>query len=178
MPGYEVSGTAKYKGFSLGLSVARSWPSLKGRLIADVYELAATTGNVFILTASYTIQRTGLSITWLSRFVTDLNYCSYSPYRNGPTDIDRRPSNCPKTPGIFYVHKPGYGVSSFFVTYKPTYKKLKGLSLNAVFNNVFNQQYIDQASPVMSPDEPNQDKYARGMAEPGFNARFEISYKF
>ncbi|BBI23042.1 hypothetical protein [Helicobacter pylori] len=46
------------------------------------------------------------------------------------------------------------------------------------FTNVFNQQYIDQASPVMSPDEPNQDKYARGMAEPGFNARFEISYKF
>ncbi|WP_033637588.1 hypothetical protein, partial [Helicobacter pylori] len=41
----------------------------------------ATTGNVFILTASYTIPRTGLSITWLSRFVTDLNYCSYSPYR-------------------------------------------------------------------------------------------------
>ncbi len=178
VPGYEVSGTAKYKGFSLGLSVARSWPSLKGRLIADVYELVATTGNVFILTASYTIPRTGLSITWLSRFVTDLSYCSYSPYRNGPTDIDRRPSNCPKTPGIFYVHKPGYGVSSFFITYKPTYKKLKGLSLNAVFNNVFNQQYIDQASPVMSPDEPNQDKYARGMAEPGFNARFEISYKF
>ncbi|WP_316244755.1 TonB-dependent receptor [Helicobacter pylori] len=30
VPGYEVSGTAKYKGFSLGLSVARSWPSLKG----------------------------------------------------------------------------------------------------------------------------------------------------
>ncbi len=178
VPGYEVSGTAKYKGFSLGLSVARSWPSLKGRLIADVYELAATTGNVFILTASYTIPRTGLSITWLSRFVTDLSYCSYSPYRNGSTDIDRRPSNCPKTPGIFHVHKPGYGVSSFFITYKPTYKKLKGLSLNAVFNNVFNQQYIDQASPVMSPDEPNQDKYARGMAEPGFNARFEISYKF
>ncbi|GAA6960140.1 hypothetical protein ID0050_13210 [Helicobacter pylori] len=50
--------------------------------------------------------------------------------------------------------------------------------MNAVFNNVFNQQYIDQASPVMSPDEPNQDKYASGMAEPGFNARFEISYKF
>lgn len=73
---------------------------------------------------------------------------------------------------------PGYGVSSFFITYKPTYKKLEGLSLNAVFNNVFNQQYIDQASPVMSPDEPNQDKYARGMAEPGFNARFEVSYKF
>ncbi|WP_104713484.1 TonB-dependent receptor domain-containing protein [Helicobacter cetorum] len=178
IPGYEVSGTGKYKGFSLGLSVGRSWPSLKGHMIADAYELAATTGNTFILTASYNISRIGLSFTWLSRFVTTLDYCAYNMYRNGPTDIDRQPSNCAKKPGIFHVHKPGYGISSFFVTYKPTQKKYQGLSVNLVFNNIFNKQYINQASPVMSPDEPNQDKYARGMAEPGFNARFEVAYKF
>lgn len=62
--GYEVLGMVKYNGFFLGLSVARLWFFLKGRLIVDVYELAVIIGNVFILMVSYMILCIGFSIIW------------------------------------------------------------------------------------------------------------------
>lgn len=138
MLGYEVLGIVKYKGFFLGLSVAWLWFFLKGRLIVDVYELVVIIGNVFILMVSYMILCIGFSIIWFLCFVMDLSYCFYSFYCNGFMDIDRWFSDCFKMFGIFYVYKFGYGVSSFFIIYKFIYKKFKGLSLNVVFNNVFN----------------------------------------
>lgn len=78
------------------------------------------------------------------------------------------------------MHKPGYGVSNFYINWSPkTKSRWKGLLLSAVFNNVFNKFYVDQTSPyVMSPDMPGTDAIKRAIAEPGFNARFEVAYKW
>uniref|UniRef100_UPI000EAF6AD1 TonB-dependent receptor domain-containing protein n=1 Tax=Helicobacter vulpis TaxID=2316076 RepID=UPI000EAF6AD1 len=177
--GYEVSGNVKYKGFTGTFSIARSWPTVanptgyrKGYyLLADTYALAATYGNVFILKADYVFKHAGLSLTWLSRFVTNMYYNGYSIYYPGY--------------GLMPVHKPGYGVSSVFVNWVPPYKRWNGLRLSAVFNNIFNKQYVNQTSVWQaSADAPHEDMIARNghirmaLPEPGFNARFEISYQY
>ncbi|BCZ17138.1 Iron-regulated outer membrane protein FrpB [Helicobacter sp. NHP19-003] len=177
--GYEVSGNVKYKGFTGTFSIARSWPTVanptgyhKGYyLLADTYALAATYGNVFILKADYVFKHAGLSLTWLSRFVTNMFYNGYSIYYPGY--------------GLMPVHKPGYGVHSIFVNWTPPYKHWSGLRLSAVFNNIFNKQYVNQTSVWQaSADAPHEDMVARNghirmaLPEPGFNARFEISYQY
>ncbi|RVZ22779.1 TonB-dependent receptor, partial [Helicobacter pylori] len=70
--GYEVGGTFRYKGVSLNVGISRTWPTTRGYLMADSYELAASTGNVFIIKLDYTIPKTGINLAWLSRFVTGL----------------------------------------------------------------------------------------------------------
>ncbi|CCM73655.1 iron-regulated outer membrane protein (frpB) [Helicobacter heilmannii ASB1.4] len=177
--GYEVSGNVKYKGFTGTFSIARSWPTVANPtgyhrgyyLLADTYALAATYGNVFILKADYVFKHAGLSLTWLSRFVTNMFYNGYSIYYPGY--------------GLMPVHKPGYGVSSIFVNWVPPYKHWNGLRLSAVFNNIFNKYYVNQTSVWQaSADAPHEDMVARAgqirmaLPEPGFNARFEISYQY
>ncbi|MDU9800126.1 hypothetical protein RGC54_11400, partial [Helicobacter pylori] len=78
--GYEVGGTFKYKGVSLNVGISRTWPTTRGYLMADSYELAASTGNVFIIKLDYTIPKTGINLAWLSRFVTGLDYCGFDIY--------------------------------------------------------------------------------------------------
>ncbi len=169
--GYEVGGTFKYKGFMLDVAVSRSWPTVKGHLLADSYELAASTGNVIIAKADYTFKRAGLNISWLARFVTNLDYLGY--------DIYAPNYEGGYGPGLVKLHKPGYGVHSLYVNWDMPFKRFKGLLLSAVFNNIFNKYYVDQASPfIMSPDDPATDKVVRAIAQPGFNARFEVAYKF
>lgn len=173
--GYEVSGNVKYKGFTGTFSFARSWPTAnvhgKYYLLADTYALAATYGNVFILKADYTFKRAGLTFTWLSRFVTNMFYNGYSIYYPGY--------------GLMPIHKPGYGVSSIFANWSPPSGRLRGLLLSAVFNNIFNKQYVNQTSVWQaSADAPHEDMIPRygqvrmALPEPGFNARFEVSYQF
>ncbi len=173
--GYEVSGNVRYKNFTGTFSFARSWPTAnvngKYYLLADTYALAATYGNVFILKGDYTIPRAGLTFTWLSRFVTNMYYNGYSIYYPGY--------------GLMPIHKPGYGVSSIFVNWSPPSGRMKGLLLSAVFNNIFNKQYVNQTSVWQaSADAPHDDMIATAghirmaLPEPGFNARFEISYQF
>lgn len=173
--GYEVSGNVKYKGFTGTFSIARSWPTanVKGKyyLLADTYALAATYGNVFILKADYVFKRAGLSLTWLSRFVTNMYYNGYSIYYPGY--------------GLIPIHKPGYGVHNIYVNWTPPYKRFNGLRLSAVFNNIFNKQYVSQTSVWQaSADAPHGDMLARNgqirmaLPEPGFNARFEIVYQY
>ncbi|WP_120803767.1 TonB-dependent receptor [Helicobacter pylori] len=183
--GYEVGGTFKYKGVSLNVGVSRTWPTTRGYLMADSYELAASTGNVFIIKLDYTIPKTGINLAWLSRFVTGLDYCGFDIYLpdygtaekpKTPTDL----AKCGSQLGLVHMHKPGYGVSNFYINWSPkTKSRWKGLLLSAVFNNVFNKFYVDQTSPyVMSPDMPGTDAVKRAIAEPGFNARFEVAYKW
>ncbi|WP_104706795.1 TonB-dependent receptor domain-containing protein [Helicobacter bizzozeronii] len=177
--GYELSGNVRYKGFVGTFSFARSWPTVASPygkrgsydLLADTYALAATYGNVVILKADYTFQRAGLTLTWLSRFVTNMYYNGYSIYYPGY--------------GTMKIHKPGYGVSSIFVNWSPPHGRMKGLLLSAVFNNIFNKQYVNQTSVWQaSADAPHDDMIATAghirmaLPEPGFNARFEISYQF
>ncbi|MGL2780947.1 TonB-dependent receptor [Helicobacter pylori] len=167
--GYEVSGNVKYKNFLGTFSVARSWPTARGHLLADTYALAATTGNVFILKADYDIRRWGLTLTWLSRFVTNMYYEGYSIYY-------------PQY-GLIKIHKPGYGVHNIFINWTPPSKKWQGLRISAVFNNILNKQYVDQTSVFQaSADAPASDMIPKGkrmaLPAPGFNARFEVSYQF
>ncbi|WP_104747508.1 TonB-dependent receptor domain-containing protein [Helicobacter cetorum] len=167
--GYEVSGNIKYKNFLGTFSVARSWPTAEGHLLADTYALAATTGNVFILKADYRIPRWGLTLTWLSRFVTNMFYEGYSIYY-------------PQW-GLMKIHKPGYGVHNVFINWNPPGSKWKGLQLSAVFNNILNKQYVDQTSVWQaSADAPASDMIPKdkrmALPAPGFNARLQVSYQF
>lgn len=38
--------------------------------------------------------------------------------------------------------------------------------------------WIKQAPMFISPDMPGTDAVKRAIAEPGFNARFEVAYKW
>ncbi|PAF43019.1 TonB-dependent receptor [Helicobacter sp. 11S03491-1] len=162
--GYELGATFNYGNFLASVGFSRSYPTVRGRLISDTYELGATTGNNYILKLEYNFTSIGLDLQWLSRFVQDLSYDGYDIYNED----------------FSHVHKAGYGVHNIFINYTPT--KIKGLTFSIALNNLFNKFYIDQTSPLKveadgkASDSINQVRKA--LAQPGFDGRFEISYKF
>ncbi|PAF47772.1 hypothetical protein BKH46_02735 [Helicobacter sp. 12S02634-8] len=162
--GYELGASFNYENFVATLGFARSYPTAKGYLIADTYELGATTGFNYTLRLQYTFPSIGLDISWLSRFVQDLDYTGYDIYNENYS----------------HIHKPGYGVHNIYLNWTPTH--LKGLTFSVVLNNIFNKSYVDQTSPIKveadgeASEEVNQVRKA--LAQPGFDGRFEISYRF
>ncbi|PAF49455.1 hypothetical protein BKH41_01980 [Helicobacter sp. 12S02232-10] len=162
--GYELGATFNYENFMATFGFARSYPTVRGALIADTYELGATTGFNYTLRLQYVFPTIGLDISWLSRFVQTLDYRGYDIY-------NQEFSN---------VHKPGYGVHNIYVNWTPP--KIKGLSFSIVLNNIFNKFYIDQTSPIKVEADGSAsesiNQVRKALAEPGFDGRFEISYKF
>ncbi|PAF44875.1 hypothetical protein BJI48_01975 [Helicobacter sp. 11S02596-1] len=162
--GYELGASFNYENFVATLGFARSYPTVRGKLINDTYELGATTGFNYTLRLSYTFPSIGLDLSWLSRFVQTLDYEGYDIYNAE----------------FYHTHKPGYGVHNIYVNYTPP--KIKGLRFSIVLNNIFNKDYIDQTSPIKVEADGKGNDVAnavrKALAQPGFDGRFEISYKF
>lgn len=162
--GYELGATFNYENFLASFGFSRSYPTVRGQLIQDTYELGATTGNNYVLKFQYTFDNIGLDLAWMSRFVQDIHYDGYDIYNKETLP----------------VHKPGYDVHNIYVNWTPP--KIKGLKFSIVLNNIFNKFYVDQTSPLKVEADGSAsesiNQVRKALAEPGFDGRFEISYRF
>ncbi|PAF52468.1 hypothetical protein BKH44_02695 [Helicobacter sp. 13S00477-4] len=162
--GFEAGASFNYKSFLATFGFSRSFPTVRGKLIADTYELGATTGNTYILKLDYNFASIGLDLSWVSRFIQELDYEGYDIYNKE----------------FSHIHKQGYDIHNIYINYTPP--KIKGLAFSIVLNNLFNRFYIDQASPfkVEADGSANDaiNQVRKALPNPGFDGRFEISYRF
>lgn len=162
--GFEAGIDYFFKSFLASFSFSRSFPMVKGKLIADTYELGAAIGNTYVIKLGYDFKSSGISISWVSKIVQRLNYTGYDIYNNEISNIDKK----------------GYHVHNFYLTY--IHPKHKNCSLQFAIENIFNQYYINQASPfkVEADGSANEviNAVRRALPEPGINAKISFSYKF
>lgn len=166
--GFEAGASFNYENFLANFSVSRSFPTVRGSLIQDTYELGAISGFTYILNLSYRFPAAGLSFSWLSKFVQRLDDKTYNIYWE---EFDK-------------IRKEGYNVHSLYMNWNPP--KFKAWTLSVVLNNIFNAQYVDQTSPLRVEGDGRTggrnggdiNKIIKALPNPGFDARFQISYKF
>ncbi|PAF53046.1 hypothetical protein BKH42_08120 [Helicobacter sp. 13S00482-2] len=162
--GYELGASFNYENFLASFSFSRSYPTVGGKLIQDTYELGATTGNNYVLKLEYVFDTIGLDIAWMSRFVQSIDYDGYDIYNKETLP----------------VNKPGYDIHNIYLNYTPP--KIKGLKFSIVLNNIFDRFYVDQTSPLKVEADGSAaasiNQVRKALAEPGFNGKFEISYRF
>ncbi|WP_104696900.1 MULTISPECIES: TonB-dependent receptor domain-containing protein [unclassified Helicobacter] len=153
-----------YKDFLASFSFSRSFPTTRGRLLADTYELGATVGNTYIIKLAYDFKSIGLNLSWVSRFVQRVAYDGYDIYNDE----------------ISYIDKKGYSIHNIYLTY--TNPKYKNYSLYFAIENLFNQYYINQASPfkVEADGSSNEliNSVRKALPEPGLNVKITFGYKF
>ncbi|PAF45626.1 hypothetical protein BKH40_01730 [Helicobacter sp. 11S02629-2] len=161
--GYEVAGKVMYGGFSASLGASQQFPFYKGVYgITDSFELGAFTGATLTLNLNYDIKDWGLSFGWLSRVVlTTGEFSAYNLYFNTTENYQ----------------KFGYDTHNLYINYTPP--KHDNLTLRLAFTNIINRLYINPASPrkevFANPKDSDEASYP--IYEPGFNAKFSISYK-
>lgn len=160
--GYEGGVGAEYKGFSAYGSLAQSFPTYKGYLLQDTYELGAVSGVIYNLSLQYELPRFHLSFAWLSQFTQRVKYKGYDIYNDETGMIDKR----------------GYSVHNLYVNWEPLGEKRLALRLSV--NNIFNTFYIAQTSPFKNEamESLADSSVRRAMPNPGIDARFEVSYQF
>lgn len=166
--GFEAGASFNYENFLTTFAVSRSFPTVRGALIQDTYELGAISGFTYALNLSYRFPSLGLSLSWLSKFVQKIDEKTYNIYWE---EFDK-------------IKKEGYNTHSLYVNYNPP--KFKAWNFSLVLNNIFNAQYIDQTSPLRVEGDGRTggrngadiNKIIKALPNPGFDARFQISYKF
>lgn len=159
--GYEGGVGADYKGFSSYASIAQSFPTYKGYLLQDTYELGAVSGIIYNLSLQYEFPRYHLRFAWLSQFTQRVKYKGYDIYNDQTGFID----------------KAGYSVHNLYINWEPLGEKR--LSLRLSVNNIFNTFYIAQTSPFKNEAMESLDSSVRrAMPNPGIDARFEVGYQF
>lgn len=160
--GYEGGIGAEYKGFSAYGSLAQSFPTYKGYLLQDTYELGAVSGVIYNLSLQYELPRFHLSFAWLSQFTQRVKYKGYDIYNDETGMIDKR----------------GYSVHNLYVNWEPLGEKRLALRLS--INNIFNTFYIAQTSPFKNEamESITSSSVRSAMPNPGIDARFEVSYQF
>ena len=159
--GYEGGVGADYKGFSSYASIAQNFPTYKGYLLQDTYELGAVSGIIYNLSLGYEIARYHLRFAWLSQFTQRVKYKGYDIYNDQTGFID----------------KAGYSVHNLNINWEPLGEKR--LSLRLSVNNIFNTFYIAQTSPFKNEAMDSLDSSVRrAMPNPGIDARFEVGYQF
>ena len=81
---------ADYKGFSsVRLDIAQNFPTYKGYLLQDTYELGAVSGIIYTLSLQYEIARYHLRFAWLSQFTQRVKYKGYDIYNDETGFIDK-----------------------------------------------------------------------------------------
>ncbi len=159
--GYEGGTGADYKGFGIYASIARSFPTYKGYLLQDTWELGAVSGTIYNLSLHYEIERFALKFTWLSQFTQRIRYEGYDIYNDE----------------IGFVDKAGYSIHNLYINWEPLNRRL---NMRLSINNIFNTFYITQTSPFKNEATMRlSDATVRSaMPNPGIDARFEVSYRF
>lgn len=159
--GYEGGVGADYKNFSSYASIAQSFPTYKGYLLQDTYELGAVYGIIYNLSLQYEFPRYHLRFAWLSQFTQRIQYKGYDIYNDQTGFID----------------KAGYSVHNLYINWEPLGEKRLSLRLSA--NNIFNTFYIAQTSPFKNEAMESLDSRVRlAMPNPGIDVRFEVGYQF
>ena len=160
IPGYEGGIGFNYGEFDSYVSIAQSFPTYKGYLLQDTYELGAVSGITYNLALSYYFKKIFLKISWVSQFVQKLDYTGYDIYNDEVGEIS----------------KDGYSVHNLYISWNGHKRWRFGLSIN----NIFNTFYIAQTSPFKSEAMENlaNSSLKMAMANPGIDVRFELSYKF
>ncbi len=162
--GFEAGMDYFYKDLSIGFSFSRSFPMVEGKLIADTYELGATTGNSYMIRISYDFKDSGLNLSYISKIIQRLKYTGYDIYNDE----------------IESINKAGYNVHHIYLTYIPP--KLKDFTFSFAIENLFNQYYINQASPFKVEADGSAteaiNQIRKALPEPGLNAKISVAYRF
>ncbi|MDY4594255.1 MAG: TonB-dependent receptor [[Pasteurella] aerogenes] len=147
--GYEFSGTYRDGGLTLRAGVADSKPKLDGSAV-DANTLAMLVGRTWTLSTSYQFEQPNIEIGWRGRFVESEKGI---PTRGASTSTRE-------------VNRPGYGVSDFFVNWKPFNRD--NLNINFALDNAFNKYYKSHS----------QRTGINSLPETGRNFRMSVNYTF
>ncbi|STP11977.1 Iron-regulated outer membrane protein FrpB2 [Helicobacter mustelae] len=162
--GFEAGADFFYKNFLASFSFSRSFPMVRGHLIADTYELGASVGNTYVVKVAYDFKESGVNVSLVGRFVQRLKYNGYDIYNHEFANID----------------KPGYQVYNFYINY--THPRHKNCTLYFAIENLLNEYYISQASPFKVEADgsaiENINQVRKALPEPGLNAKLSVVYKF
>lgn len=121
--GYELGASYKYEGLTLRAGVAHSKPKLDGQVVDNIV-MAIPTGRTWTTGISYRFANPNLELGWQGRFVESTSYDTTTNNRGG---------------GATTTKRPGYGVSDFFINWKPTGND--DLNINFALDNAFNKYY-------------------------------------
>lgn len=144
---YRINNLYAGIGFSSSrskLSSTKHLTSKGSQLYGDA--LGRDAGNKYTLSLGYDIKAIDTSLNWNSIF--------FSKYdKNG-------------------VHKPGYGVNDFSVSYKPSKGKLKGMEATLGVYNIFDKKYVSHTARCEIGRATCAD------IEPGRTIKLGLSYRF
>ena len=146
--GYELGAAYKYEGLTLRAGVAYSKPELDGRTV-DSTVTAIPIGRTWTTGVSYRFEQPDIEIGWKGRFVQHTSYDSTTNNRGG---------------GATTTKRPGYGVSDFYITWKP----VESVNINLALNNAFNKYYRSHS----------QRAGVSTLPEPGRDVRLSVNYTF
>ena len=147
--GYELGASYKHNGFTVRAGVADSKPKLYGDAV-DANTTAMLIGRTWSTSIAYRFAQPNLELGWRGRFVESEKG---SPSRGS-------------SPSSEEINRPGYGVSDFFVNWKPTGKD--DLNVNFALDNAFNKYYKSHS----------QRTGANALPEAGRNFRMNVNYTF
>ncbi|MFZ7174624.1 TonB-dependent receptor domain-containing protein [[Pasteurella] aerogenes] len=147
--GYELSAAYRYGGLTLRAGVADSKPELHGSAV-DANRLAMLIGRTWTLSTAYKFEQPNIEIGWRGRFVESEKG---SPSRGSNTSQQE-------------LNRPGYGVSDFFVNWKPLNND--DLNINFALDNAFNKYYKSHS----------QRTGINSLPEAGRNFRISMNYTF
>ena len=146
--GYEVGAAYKYEGLTLRAGVAYSKPELDGRTV-DSTVTAIPIGRTWTTGVSYRFTQPDIEIGWKGRFVQHTSYDATTNNRGG---------------GATTTKRPGYGVSDFYITWKP----VENINVNLALDNAFNKYYRSHS----------QRAGVSTLPEPGRDIRLNVNYTF
>lgn len=147
--GYEFSAAYRHGGLTLRAGVADSKPELDGSAV-DTNTLAMLIGRTWTLSTSYQFEQPNIEIGWRGRFVESEKGI---PTRGASTSTEE-------------VNRPGYGVSDFFVNWKPFNRD--DVNINFALDNAFNKYYKSHS----------QRTGINSLPETGRNFRMSVNYTF
>lgn len=147
--GYEFSAAYRHGGLTLRAGVADSKPELDGSAV-DANTLAMLIGRTWTLSTSYQFEQPNIEIGWRGRFVESEKGV---PTRGANTSTEE-------------VNRPGYGVSDFFVNWKPFNRD--DVNINFALDNAFNKYYKSHS----------QRTGINSLPETGRNFRMSVNYTF
>ncbi|WP_150539267.1 TonB-dependent receptor domain-containing protein [Actinobacillus vicugnae] len=125
--GYEVGASYRIEGLTLRAGVAHSKPKLEGTTY-DAVVTAVPVGRTWTTGIAYEFVEPSVELGWNGRFVESSSYDTATNNRGGGTTTNKRA---------------GYGVSDFYINWKPTSKD--NLNINVALNNAFNKYYYSHS---------------------------------
>lgn len=149
LEGFELSGAYHIDGLGLKTSYTKVKNEItKGNdKFQKGHEFEPSLGDTITVGASYLFDKTDIELGWNSRFVLDKTSQSKEKH----------------------IHKSGYGVSDFYISWSPKLGEFKNTEVLLGMDNVFDKRYNEHSYYLDS----NQ-----GQEEKGRSYKATLSYKF